>query len=1058
MELIILFIFIGLTLNWNAKLKRRIGELEAQFSALAEKVGSLSGQTRQAGVEDPAEAPSPVAAVPTPALREPVLQARVQRPAAPEAPAVSAVPEAPAPIAPAAPAPPPVRVKREPTPPPAWLVAIRTWLFTGNLVAKLGLLILFIGVSFLLKYAAERVTVPIELRIAGIVLADIALLAWGWRMRDTRRNLSLPIQGTALAIMMLVTFGAFRLYHLIPANLAFALLFILTVFTCLLAVMQNAVWLAVFGIAGGFVSPILTSTGQGSHVALFSYYSLLNAGIVGIAWKRTWRSLNLLGFGFTFLIGTAWGLRSYDPALHYASVQFFLVVFFLFYVAIALLYAKRQMDQDKPAVDATIVFGTALAAFSLQLALMKDVAFGNAFSALAFGAFYTVLALALWRQRGQKTKLMVECFLALGVVFGTLAIPFAVDSRWTSAAWALEGAGVVWVGLRQRQRQTYLFGLLVQAGAWISFIASMVGLGPQSARESNIWLGFLLLAGTAFFMATTFRAQKDDEANEQFPRMGAFFLAGAAIWLMAGAWAEIMLRHAEGAMTNLLAASGLAVAALLAFIAIRMRWQFARTLSLVAQVVAGVTVLVLMLTTFRSLFFTHELFNEPFLGALLIFAGAVFTSFNMWRNPLDVDTRRASNMMLGWSAFWWLGPVLVPMSGTTCALLQAAMGMTSLGVAWPATYLLLVALSSAVFARAAIKLAWDKLRWLSVPAWPALAMATLLAWGVLYGDQHFPPAILWAAFGVAWCSSEWLLRTWRLQGWRLPGAPLKLIHLVRIAGPWVILWKVGELAIDGWLAGDMADQALLADSGITFSASWSGFLPFWALMLVLAWLIKRSATEQWPVAPLAGWYRRTLIPAAVAWSLLLTMIWNVAQDGAMAPLPYVPVLNPLDLSTAFALMAAIFCYRMLKADSKDDAPMRKAAIAKLPVALGLWAYAWFNLILLRTAAQVLDIAYQAGPLFDSLFIQAMLSLVWSISALVLMRQAVKKTSRAQWMVGAGLLALVVLKLVMVDLAGTGSVARIVSFVGVGLLMVLIGYLAPYPTSSSADDGAAPTGA
>ncbi|UUZ52339.1 DUF2339 domain-containing protein [Massilia sp. H-1] len=199
---------------------------------------------------------------------------------------------------------------------PAWLVAAKNWLFTGNLVAKMGLLILFIGVSFLLKYASERVTVPIELRLAGIVLADIGLLVWGWRIRLTHRNLSLPIQGAALGILMLVTFGAFRLYQLIPSGLAFGLLFVLTAFTCLLAVLQNAVWLAVFGIAGGFVSPIMTSTGSGSHVALFSYYALLNAGVLAIALKRTWRALNLLGFAFTFVIGTAWGVLRYAVSMN----------------------------------------------------------------------------------------------------------------------------------------------------------------------------------------------------------------------------------------------------------------------------------------------------------------------------------------------------------------------------------------------------------------------------------------------------------------------------------------------------------------------------------------------------------------------------------------------------------------------------------------------------------------------------------------------------------------------------------------------------------------------
>ena len=52
--------------------------------------------------------------------------------------------------------------------------------------------------------------------------------------------------------------------------------------------------------------------------------------------------------------------------------------------------------------------------------------------------------------------------------------------------------------------------------------------------------------------------------------------------------------------------------------------------------------------------------------------------------------------------------------------------------------------------------------------------------------------------------------------------------------------------------------------------------------------------------------------------------------------------------------------------------------------------------------------------------------------------------RRTWSVGAVLLGIVVCKLFVVDLANGGSMARIVSFVGAGLLMLLIGYFAPFP--------------
>ena len=1047
--------------------RRRIEELERELRGLSDEVDHLRKQAKTAAAPPvpapevrapvpaaapaymppptappkPAPAPPPELApepTPTPA---PVFKPPMHQPAFMAAAAANASTSMPPPKASApAPAAMPAYV---PSPPPAWLMAIKNWLFTGNLVAKMGLLILFIGVSFLLKYASERVTVPIELRLAGIVLADIGLLAWGWRMRLSHRNLSLPIQGTALGILMLVTFGAFRLYGLIPPGAAFALLFVLTAFTCLLAVLQDAVWLAAFGIAGGFVAPILTSTGHGSHVGLFSYYALLNAGILGIALKRTWRSLNLLGFGFTFLVGAAWGARSYVAADHYLSAQLFLILFFLFYVAIAVIYAARRAGQQKAYVDATIVFGTALAAFGLQVGLVKHLAFGNAFSALGFGVFYTALAMALWRRRAGNLKMLVESFLMLGVVFGTLALPFALDGRWTSAAWALEGAGVAWIGLRQRQKLVFGFGMLVQAGAWLSFIGAIGGLDQQAAKNSNLWLGFLILAATAFFMATTFRAQKDGD-EPAYPTAASWFLGIAAVWFMGGAWTEIIMRQSGTQLANMLAASALATAAILAGIAMRMQWQRARSFALVAQLLGGGALLGLVLVNWNWGHPSGTLFEEPLLGALMIFAAAIVTSWNMWRAPSAAGMDKLSRAMLAWSAFWWFGPVLYAFSGWTFVKLAERSASLSYQE-WPSLYFVCTAASALGFALMARKLAWSTLRWLSIASWLALTGMTLTMLGLLYNEHLALGATEWLCFGGVWAASEWLLRLWPANRWNIASPVLKAIHLVRTGGPWVMLWKVGEISIGQWLQGAAQDRALLDAGGVNASGSWAHFVPFWAMMLVLVWLLKRTrGGEQWPAAPIAAWYRHALIPAASAWTLLLAFLWNISQDGSMAPLPYIPLANPLDLSTGFVLLVAALCYRMLDADRDALSAPARVLVRRLPLAGAVAAYGWFNLILLRTASHLLDIPYRVDTLFASQFVQAMLSLVWSITALVLMRLATRKLSRPQWMVGAGFLALVVAKLFLVDLSSVGSVARIVSFVGVGMLMVLIGYLAPYP--------------
>src|SRR5690606_31368549 len=147
-----------------------------------------------------------------------------------------------------------------------------------------------------------------------------------------------------------------RIYALLPAGLALALVVGLVAATALLAVLQDALWLALLGLVGGYLAPVLVSTGSGSHVALFTYYAVLNAAVFAIAWIRPWRALNLVGFAFTFAIGTLWGWRYYRPE-HFDSTEPFLVLFFLFYVAIPVLYALRQAPVKRGLVDGTLVFG-----------------------------------------------------------------------------------------------------------------------------------------------------------------------------------------------------------------------------------------------------------------------------------------------------------------------------------------------------------------------------------------------------------------------------------------------------------------------------------------------------------------------------------------------------------------------------------------------------------------------------------------------------------------------------------------------------------------------------
>ena len=409
----------------------------------------------------------------------------------------------------------------------------RQWLLGGNTVARIGVVLIFFGVAFLLKYAAEIGWLPIELRLVGVALGGMTLTGIGWRLCGRRRNYALVLQGGGIGVIYLTVYAAFALYDLVPAGAGLGLMVALVALSSALAVLQDARSLAVLAVVAGFLAPVLMSKGGGSHIVLFSYYALLNAGILVIAWYKAWRELNLLGFVFTFGIGAAWGFYSYRPE-HFATTEFFLVLFFLFYVAVPILFARRRLPRLKGYVDGSLVFGVPLVASVLQSGLMHSYEYGLAISALCTGLFYTLLAASLWRRRAENLRLLTESFIALAVVFGTLAIPLAVDGRLTGAAWALEGAALVWVGVRQQRLGARLFGLLVQAGAGIALVTAFPASATDIAVLNSRYLSALMLGLAGLFSAWYLYRNRGGLQRVEADAATGLLVWGLIWWLFAG--------------------------------------------------------------------------------------------------------------------------------------------------------------------------------------------------------------------------------------------------------------------------------------------------------------------------------------------------------------------------------------------------------------------------------------------------------------------------------------------------------------------------------------------
>ncbi|HSH07929.1 MAG TPA: DUF2339 domain-containing protein [Burkholderiales bacterium] len=840
-------------------------DLQREIAALQRRVARLEQALVGLGAELPADQETPPAP-PTPAAPAPSPAEMTASPAAASAAALEpGTQEAAAPQATA----------EQP--------GLFARLISGNLVAKVGAVVLFFGVGFLLKFAYDRGLMPPQLRVAGVGALALALFVVGWRLRDTRRLYGIVVQGVASGLAYLDVYFALKVYGFIDVLPAFALFTALGVATTVLAVRQDAPSLAVYGLTGAFLAPVLASTGAGNHVVLFSYYTVLNLFILAVSWFKAWRALNLTGWLFTFVIGLAWGAGNYRPEL-FGTIEPFVLAFFGIYLVVPILFAARQPPRLRGLVDGTLVFGTPAATAVMQAALARDLPYGLAWSAAAGALVYAVLAaLLLWRER---MRLLGEVYVALAVGLATLAVFFAFGAYTTFAIWTLEGAAIVWVGLRQRRALAWSFGLLVQAGGALYFLLEY----DDYLRLHPVWNDAVI--GCALITA-----------------------AGLLTARLLGRHAADLPAAARGIAPLALAAAGLA-------------W-----------LLGGVD----------AIHHGIERLREPAAYALFVSASALASEW--------------AGARLAWRA-------LRNVSAIQPLLLLVAGGVQALGSAHP------------------------------------LADLGAVAWPVSFG------ALVWT-----------LRRQERDANAALAGLRHSVGLYLLVA---LLAWELH------WLAGEWSD-------GIAWQTAALGLPCALALLAVLA----LETAQRWPAAQNALLYARLLLPLAAV-AALWTVTANLHAPGGMQPLPYLPLANPIDAVAALSLLALLRWSRQ----SAARVGLAPDAGAKLLALLGFVA---LNGIALRSIHFWADVPYRFGDLFDSVLVQATLSLLWAGAALTLMLLARRRMQRLLWVIGAVLLGAVVVKLFLVDLAGSGTVARIVSFVGVGALLLLIGYVAPVPPGTQEDD-------
>ena len=859
----------------------------ARIVALEQRLAALEAALARAGISSPAVAPA-VDVAPSAAMAQVAAaptRAALDLTAAPRSPVRKGGAGEPGSVR--------TTVAPRTAPPPVRRAGASLWSsFTdGNTLVRVGIVILFFGIAFLLSYFAEHVSVPIELQFAGVALVGVAMIGVGAGLRNRRRAYALALIGGGLGVLYLTTFAAFELVPLLAPDRAFALLAAIAVLAIILALVFDSQALAALAALGGLLAPVLVAT-VSEPLPLFGYVAAVNVVVLGVAGFRAWRAVDLVGFVGTFLLGLWWGHEYYDP-VYFRIVEPFLAGFFLVYVALPIAHAFRGAGERR--VDAMLLFGVPMVAFALQALLVSDSRYGLAWTAAIVAALYALLWRTLRRPENPAAATLAAAFAALAVIFATVTVPLAVDAHWTGAMWAVEAAGVYWIGCREDRPLARGFALLLQLAAGIA----------------------LLLGGFNDYAEFAF-------ANRQFLGCAAVALAGFA-----------SVRFGDG------------------------------------------------------------------------------------RGPLLPATERSLlHVLFGWACAWWLGGGLAEIARHLATRSEAhAM------LAWVAGSITLAVLL-------ARSLRWPRLDGTAVVLLPALALA--FGHDLAHGRTSLTE-YGWAVYPLAWVLHFALLQRGEARATAAHVAGAATLQ------PGLRSWLAaahafGSLLLLGQIAWEAGEWTARVAPPATVWAACAHLLP---LSLYLVAVARPESTIGWPLRTFRQAY------AVVAGTIVAVVLGlgfvalGVLNPGDARPLPYVPLANPLELTLGSALGALFFWAR---ADAR-------VTVQALYRGLGAGAFIVLNGVVARTVHHWLGVPWRLQALFDSRPLQAALTLTWTVAALAAMVAATQRRLRLLWLTGAGLLAAAVVKLFAIDLAALSGLSRVIAFLGVGALLLVIGYLAPLPPES-----------
>jgi uncharacterized membrane protein len=407
-----------------------------------------------------------------------------------------------------------------------------------NLINKIGVLILVLGISYFVKFAIDKDWINEPARVGIGILCGALVMAFAHKLRKKYAPFSSVLVAGAVSIFYFTIGIAFHDYHLFSQTVAFVIMVVITAFSCFISLSYDRIELAILSLIGGFAVPFMVSTGEGNYIVLFTYITILNIGILALAYHKKWNVINILAYVFTILLYGGWLVREMQSTQpHYAGALAFAFVFYFIFIAISIINNIRTKGAFS-IVELSILGSNTFLFYAAGMTLLTH------FHPEYKGLFTTLLALmnlvyawVLYKKFGLD-KTAVYLLIGLTLTFATLAIPIQFEGHYITLFWAAEAVLLMWLGQKSKI-VSYRFGsVAVHLLMVISLIMDWVNF-YTGARVLNIVINPVCITGifaVASLVAVYWLLRNEDEKHRQFglnfvPKTYAVFAGICAVVL-----------------------------------------------------------------------------------------------------------------------------------------------------------------------------------------------------------------------------------------------------------------------------------------------------------------------------------------------------------------------------------------------------------------------------------------------------------------------------------------------------------------------------------------------